>query len=192
VVEVEHRWSAQDNMPVDGLPFVGPLWPLSDRVLCATGLRKWGLAMGTTAGEMLAAKARGEDPPWEDPFRTGRLNLLRSARSLVAHNGESGLRFMADRVLRRSSSGALGRGEGRVVAAGLGQAAVYRDDAGELHRLSARCTHLGCIVRWNAAERSWDCPCHGSRFAPATGEVLHGPAVSPLAPKGALRLIHRN
>jgi glycine/D-amino acid oxidase-like deaminating enzyme/nitrite reductase/ring-hydroxylating ferredoxin subunit len=184
VVEVEHRWSAQDNMPVDGLPFVGRLWPLSDRVLCATGLRKWGLAMGTTAGEMLAAMARGEDPPWEDPFRTGRLNLRRSARSLVLHNGESGLRFVADRALRRSGSGALRRGEGRVVGAGLGQAAVYRDDAGELHRLSARCTHLGCIVRWNAAERSWDCPCHGSRFAPATGEVLHGPAVSPLARQG--------
>jgi glycine/D-amino acid oxidase-like deaminating enzyme/nitrite reductase/ring-hydroxylating ferredoxin subunit len=181
LVEVEHRWSAQDNMPVDGLPFVGRLWPPSDRVLCATGLRKWGLAMGTTAGAMLAAMARGEDSPWADAFRTGRLNLLRSARALAFHNAGSGFRFIADRLLRRGGAAGLQRGEGRVVGAGLRQAAVYRDDAGALHRLSARCTHLGCIVHWNGAERSWDCPCHGSRFAAATGEVLQGPAVRPLA-----------
>jgi glycine/D-amino acid oxidase-like deaminating enzyme/nitrite reductase/ring-hydroxylating ferredoxin subunit len=184
VVEVEHRWSAQDNMPVDGLPFVGRLWPLSDRALCATGLRKWGLAMGTTAAEMLAVMARGEDPPWGEVFRTGRLNLLRSARAFAFHNADSGFRFFADRVLRRASAGGLQPGEGRVVGAGLRQAAVYRDNAGALHRLSARCTHLGCIVHWNGAERSWDCPCHGSRFAPATGEVLQGPAVSRLARQG--------
>jgi nitrite reductase/ring-hydroxylating ferredoxin subunit len=140
--------------------------------------------MGTTAAEMLAAMVRGEDPPWGEVFRTGRLNLLRSARAFAFHNADSGFRFFADRVLRRASAGGLQPGEGRVVGAGLRQAAVYRDNAGALHRLSARCTHLGCIVHWNGAERSWDCPCHGSRFAPATGEVLQGPAVSPLARQG--------
>jgi Rieske Fe-S protein len=140
--------------------------------------------MGTAAGEMLAEMASGEEPAWAEPFRAERLNLIRSARSLVVHNGESVLKFFADRILRRGGAGGLRRGEGRVVSAGLGQAAVYRDDAGILHRLSARCTHLGCIVRWNAAERSWDCPCHGSRFGAATGRVLQGPAVSPLARKG--------
>jgi nitrite reductase/ring-hydroxylating ferredoxin subunit len=140
--------------------------------------------MGASAGEMLAEMARGEEPAWAEPFRTGRVNLIRSARSLLVHNGESGLRFFADRMLRRGGTGGLRHGEGRGVGAGLGQAAVYRDDAGVLHRLSARCTHLGCIVRWNAAERSWDCPCHGSRFAAASGEVLQGPAVSPLPRKG--------
>ena len=69
-----------------------------------------------------------------------------------------------------------------MVGAGLGQRAVYRDDEGNLHALSARCTHLGCIVNWNSAERTWDCPCHGSRFA-ARGEVIMGPAVNPLEPR---------
>ena len=75
-----------------------------------------------------------------------------------------------------------GPGEGLIVGSGREQHAVYRDDDGEVHRLSARCTHLGCIVAWNDAERTWDCPCHGSRFGP-TGEVIQGPAVSPLARK---------
>lgn len=181
VEEVEYRWSAQDNMPVDGLPFIGRLWPLSDWALCATGFRKWGLAMGTTAGAMLAEIALGQRPALADAFRTERLNLMTSARELVTHNAASGLHFFADRLTRRARAGQLAPGEGRVVGSGLGQAALYRDDDGRLHALSARCTHLGCIVRWNQAERSWDCPCHGSRFGTG-GEVLQGPAVSPLSP----------
>jgi Rieske Fe-S protein len=81
--------------------------------------------------------------------------------------------------VKRGEVEEIGPGEGRIVGAGLGQRAVYRDDDGALHELSARCTHLGCIVNWNTAERTWDCPCHGSRFA-ANGEVIEGPAVRPL------------
>jgi Rieske Fe-S protein len=89
------------------------------------------------------------------------------------------IHFFADRVLRRGSAAGLERGEGRVVRAGLGQAAVYKDEQGRVHSLSARCTHLGCIVNWNTADKTWDCPCHGSRFS-HTGEVVKGPAVKPL------------
>ena len=89
------------------------------------------------------------------------------------------LRFFGDRLTKRGDVDEIGPGEGRIVGEGLGQRAVYRDDDGTLHELSARCTHLGCIVNWNTAERTWDCPCHGSRFA-ASGEVIEGPAVRPL------------
>ena len=84
--------------------------------------------------------------------------------------------------LQRGSAAHLHPGEGAIVGAGLGQAAVYRDDEGELHAVSARCTHLGCIVEWNAVEKSWDCPCHGSRFD-VDGAVVAGPAKSPLEPR---------
>jgi glycine/D-amino acid oxidase-like deaminating enzyme/nitrite reductase/ring-hydroxylating ferredoxin subunit len=186
VEAVEHRWSAQDNMPVDGLPFVGRLWPFSDRMLCATGFRKWGLAMGTTAGELLAEMARGRMPAAARSFDTGRLNARASVEELVSHNALSALDFVRDRVRPRQGPDDLGPEEGRIVRAGLGLKAIYRDSAGVVHARSARCTHLGCIVRWNAAERSWDCPCHGSRFAP-TGEVLQGPAVHPLPATEPLR-----
>jgi glycine/D-amino acid oxidase-like deaminating enzyme/nitrite reductase/ring-hydroxylating ferredoxin subunit len=176
---VENRWSAQDNMPEDGLPFVGRLIPFSDRVLVVTGLRKWGLAMGTTAAVMVAETALGRDHPLAGFFRPERLHPRPAAFELVSHNARSGLRFVTDRITRRGSAEGVEPGEGRVVGSGLGQAAVYRDDAGVIHTLSARCTHLGCIVSWNRAERSWDCPCHGSRFGPL-GDVIQGPATSPL------------
>jgi glycine/D-amino acid oxidase-like deaminating enzyme/nitrite reductase/ring-hydroxylating ferredoxin subunit len=182
VASIEHRWAAQDNMPVDGLPFVGPLWPLSDRVLTATGLRKWGLAMGTTAARILADKALGRDHEWAGVFEPRRFHPLAGGPDLIKENVNSGFHFIADRILRRASEEKLRPGEGAAVGAGLRQRAVYRDEGGELHSLSARCTHLGCIVGFNRAERTWDCPCHGSRFA-LDGEVLEGPAVHPLEPR---------
>lgn len=109
---------------------------------------------------------------------------LGSIPALVRQTIEAPFHFVADRIRRSGDAGStrLEPGEGAIVDDGLGKTALYRDDAGELHELSARCTHLSCLVRWNPAEATWDCPCHGSRYA-ATGEVLHGPATRPLAPK---------
>lgn len=181
VESVRYRWSSQDNAPADLLPFIGRVSPLSDRILTATGFRKWGLAMGTTAAGMLADAVTGQTPRWADTFDSVRLNPIASAADLAKENANVGYHFFRDR-LQRGSTAELGPGEGSIVGEGAGQAAVYRDDAGILHALSARCTHLGCIVQFNDGERTWDCPCHGSRFAP-TGEVLQGPAVAPLERK---------
>jgi glycine/D-amino acid oxidase-like deaminating enzyme/nitrite reductase/ring-hydroxylating ferredoxin subunit len=182
VEEVEHRWSAQDNMPVDGLPFIGRLWPFSDRVLFATGFRKWGLAMGTSAAEALAGIASGGASEDWRAFAPERLNPVASAREFISHNSVSAADFVLDRARPHTGDLELAPDGGRIVRSGLGLAAVYRDADGGLHAHSARCTHLGCIVRWNSAERSWDCPCHGSRFNATSGEVIQGPAVRPLAP----------
>jgi glycine/D-amino acid oxidase-like deaminating enzyme/nitrite reductase/ring-hydroxylating ferredoxin subunit len=179
VVSIEHRWATQDWMPADGLPFVGPLWPFSDRVLTATGLRKWGLAMGTEAASILADLVLGRENRFEGTFSPQRLHPVASGPDLLKENLDVGLRFFADRFRKRASADELGPGEGAVVGSGLRQRAVYRDEAGELHALSARCSHMGCIVDFNEAERTWDCPCHGSRFG-IDGQVLEGPAVHPL------------
>jgi glycine/D-amino acid oxidase-like deaminating enzyme/nitrite reductase/ring-hydroxylating ferredoxin subunit len=177
----EYRWATQDNMPADGMPFIGRLWPFSSRLHTATGFRKWGLALGTAAAMMLMDAIEGRENRWAASFDPMRLKLRASAGELIEENADVAVRFFGDRLKRSSPSG-LARGEGRVVRDGLGQAAVYRDDEGRVHELSARCTHLGCIVSWNSAERTWDCPCHGSRFD-HRGQVIQGPAVEPLKPK---------
>jgi glycine/D-amino acid oxidase-like deaminating enzyme/nitrite reductase/ring-hydroxylating ferredoxin subunit len=176
------RWATQDQMPADGVPFIGPVDPVSRNVFVATGFRKWGLAMGIAAAELLAAWVDGRDHPWRSLFDTRRVRLRAAAKSLLEENANVALRFFGDRLVKRAGVDSIGPGEGRIVGDGLGQRAVYRDQDGELHALSARCTHLGCIVNWNSGDQTWDCPCHGSRFA-AGGEVIMGPAVSPLEPR---------
>jgi glycine/D-amino acid oxidase-like deaminating enzyme/nitrite reductase/ring-hydroxylating ferredoxin subunit len=182
VEAIEYRWSSQDNMPADGLPFVGRLWPLSSRLYVATGFRTWGLAQAPAAAELLRDLILDRPNPLAEVYDPQRVEL-RGATSLVKENADVALHFFGDRLAKRGAAGGeLPAGEGRVVSRGGRQVALARDEEGTLHAVSARCTHLGCIVGFNAAERSWDCPCHGSRFG-LDGRVLQGPAVSPLTPK---------
>jgi len=180
-----HRWSTQDNMPADGLPFIGRYTPRSDRLWVATGFRKWGMTNGTAAAAMLSDAILGRENPWADPFNPNRLNVRAAAPKLIKENVNVGVHFAGDRLteaLTRRGPGDLAPGEGAVVWQGRGQVAACRDPGGALHAVSPTCTHLGCRVVFNDAESSWDCPCHGSRFG-VDGEVLQGPAVSPLATK---------
>ena len=179
VERIEHAWAAQDGISADGMPFIGRLWPGSERIWTATGFRKWGIAMGTAAAEMVTDAIQGTDSGRLAAFDPDRLGPPSALKRLIKENAQVGIRFFRDRF-RRGSADDLASGEGRVIASGMSQSAVYRDENGDLHRLSARCTHLGCLVSWNAADRSWDCPCHGSRFG-IDGEVIEGPAVTPLA-----------
>jgi len=181
VHSMEYRWSTQDNVAADGVPLVGKLTPRSQGTYAATGFRKWGLAMGAAAAEMMRDSILGRENEWEGFFDSNRLTPAASAVDLVTENANVALHFFADRLTRRApdSAGDLPAGGGKVVSRHGRQVAVSKDDEGTVSAVSARCTHLGCIVAWNDAERSWDCPCHGSRFA-TDGSVLQGPAVSPL------------
>jgi glycine/D-amino acid oxidase-like deaminating enzyme/nitrite reductase/ring-hydroxylating ferredoxin subunit len=184
VVAVEHRWSAQDPIAADLLPYVGALTPRDDRVLMATGFGKWGMTGGTAAALLLADLALGRTAMWKDLFDPSRLTLRASAPSLVKENAQVAMRFVGDRLKHpaKRSLDSLQPGEGALVQHDGEQVAAARDDDGTLHAVSARCTHLGCLVAWNNAERSWDCPCHGSRFG-VDGTVLEGPAVHRLERK---------
>jgi glycine/D-amino acid oxidase-like deaminating enzyme/nitrite reductase/ring-hydroxylating ferredoxin subunit len=184
VVAVEYRWSSQDNTTIDLVPYVGPLTPFTDRVLMATGFAKWGMTGGTAAGMILCELAQGRDHEWAGLFSPNRFKPLSSGAKFVEENAEAGFRMVYDRLANRPSRalGDLAAGEGDIVSHEGEKVAGYRDDDGQLHAVSTRCTHLGCQVNWNAAERSWDCACHGSRFAP-DGTVLHGPAVHRLERK---------
>ncbi len=180
---VEHRWSAQDLISVDDLPYVGRYWPGSRRIWVATGLRKWGYTNGTVAAMILAQRTRGRNHPWARVFDTGRFHPVAAAPSFVRENVNVARRMVTDPVrtrLQAPSLEDLEPGSGRIVRHHGGKAAAFRDEAGTVHLCSTRCTHLGCELRFNDSERSWDCPCHGSRFDPTDGEVLEGPAVHPL------------
>lgn len=180
VEEITHRWSAQDPTPYDRFPMIGPYTPMSSNVYAATGFMKWGLTGGTFAAMVLADLIGGRANPWAEDFSPTRLSASSSA-SLARINFHAGVDFVADRIAPSEVAEAdeVPRGQARVVRQDGKPSGVYRDEEGLLHTVSLRCTHLGCLLRFNAADVSWDCPCHGSRFD-VDGAVLEGPAVHPL------------
>jgi glycine/D-amino acid oxidase-like deaminating enzyme/nitrite reductase/ring-hydroxylating ferredoxin subunit len=193
--EVEHRWSTHDYVPLDRLPYIGRLRRTDERLLIATGFAKWGLTKGVIAAAILTDAILGRDNAWADIYNAQRLSLKNSASKFVIENAKVGSWFIGDRIRLRAGQDdidALQPGDGTVAWMGGRHLAVHRDDQGRLHILSARCTHLGCLVGWNRADRTWECPCHGSQFG-ADGALLQGPATDPLQPlslPGSSRLAH--
>jgi glycine/D-amino acid oxidase-like deaminating enzyme/nitrite reductase/ring-hydroxylating ferredoxin subunit len=176
--EVLFRWSTHDTVALDGLPLVGPMTAGTERILVATGFGGWGMTNGTAAARMLADRILGRENPWARTFDPHRQGLLARAEAILKDAVEEA-RNVASTPLDHKLIADLQPGEGVVASWGFDREAVCRDDAGAFHRVSAACSHLGCLVQWNHADGSWDCPCHGSRFAP-DGRVLHGPATRPL------------
>ena len=178
----EYHWSTHDYIPVDKLPYIGRLRRGVDNIYVATGFAKWGLTKGTLAAEIISDAILGRENEWAELYDSTRLDARHSAARFAKENAGVGLRFFRDRLRPRDGREDVDRlapGEGTIARVGAKQFAAYRDDDGELHVLSARCTHLGCIVGWNPADRAWECPCHGSRFA-ADGTLVQGPATADL------------
>lgn len=181
VVSFEHRWSAQDYSPDDGVPYIGRLHLLSEGIHIATGFKKWGLTAGTLAGMLISDSITGRQNEWAPVFSSTRIKPIAAAGRFLTENAKVGFHFAVDPVLAAGTRDIsdLQVGEGAIVSSDGRKVAGFRDGDGRLHAVSPRCTHLGCQVAWNAAEQSWDCPCHGSRFDP-DGRILNGPATQPL------------
>jgi glycine/D-amino acid oxidase-like deaminating enzyme/nitrite reductase/ring-hydroxylating ferredoxin subunit len=177
-----YRWAAQDNDPSDKVAMVGALHPGARHTYVATGFGGWGFSGGAMAGELLTGLIDGNPPRWAplyDPRRLG--PVLKEAPTLLKQQAEVAAHFVGDRLRTAHADdlAAIAPGTGAVVRLRGRHCAVYRDQDGTPHAVSARCTHLGCLVAFNDAERTWDCPCHGSRFG-VDGAVRHGPAVDAL------------
>ncbi len=185
ITDFPYRWSTQDGMPVDHVPYIGRYHPRANGLWVAGGFQKWGMTNGTVAAMVLTDLIVERPNPYADELDPNRARV-RSAPKFAQLNLLAGVHFFGDRLMPAdaSSSEDVPPGEARVVRSGLGKVGVYRDEQGGLHAVSLRCTHLGCLTKWNDAERSWDCPCHGSRFDP-DGNVLAGPAVKPLERRDA-------
>ena len=182
--EVEYRWSTQDYMPHDQVPYVGRVRRGSEHLYTATGYNKWGMTNGTAGAMIIADAILGRSNPWADLFDAKRLPPRPALGRFLKTNMATGLQFFADRLGRadRGSVDELDPGEGGIVRVRGRKTAVYRDDDGNVHALSPVCQHLYCLVHWNPAERSWDCPCHGSRYA-ADGRAIEGPTTKDLKPR---------
>lgn len=173
--DVEYRWAGQVMEPVDGLAFIGRNPVDAENVYTVTGDSGNGMTHGTIAGMLVTDLILGRNNPWATLYDPGRVTL-RATGEFVKEAANMAAQY-ADWVTGGDvgSPDDIEKDSGAVIRRGALKVAVYRDATGELHERSAVCPHLGCIVAWNPAEKTWDCPCHGSRFS-KFGEVINGPA----------------
>ena len=177
-VEVTHHWSGQVIETPDGLPYLGRN---RDHQYVATGFAGNGMTFGTLGAMIAVDGILGRENPWTELFDTSRKKVRGGARDYLFENKDYPYYLIRDRFAGPDgrSLRQVRRGEGKVLDLKGQRVAAYRDSEGTTSLRSAVCTHMGCAVAWNTAERTWDCPCHGSRFKP-TGEVISGPAEAPL------------
>ncbi|MGN0166088.1 MAG: FAD-dependent oxidoreductase [Lachnospiraceae bacterium] len=170
------RWSAQDCMPHDGIPFIGKYSVFTPQLYVITGFQKWGMTSSMVAAILLRDMICGTDNPYEPLFTPQRMNFRGGFPNLVHDVGISVKGLWKGAFHCPKETGAsLPKGHGGIVTVNRKRYACYRDEQGMLHCISARCPHMGCELSWNPDEKTWDCPCHGSRFD-ADGNLLDNPA----------------
>lgn len=184
IQNLSHFWINEDFRPMDDLPLIGRARSSTSHLFVATGFDAWGITQGTVAAGILADLVLGRPNEAAAMFDSTRLSPVNGGPTLVAENVKTGVRLVADRLFSQKVQdiNEIPAGQGGIIEVDGEQLAVTKDDRGIVSALSAVCTHLGCIVGWNEVDRSWDCPCHGSRFD-REGRVISGPAVSPLRQK---------
>ncbi len=178
---VDKRWSSQVVEPVDALPFIGRN-AASTNVFIATGYSGNGLTFGTLAGMMLTDACLEKANPYAELYAATRMKPIASIKSYLAENIDFPLHLIGDALkpAEASSIDEVAPGEGKLVRIGMSKVAVYKSPEGKVQAVSSLCPHMGCHVAFNNAEKTWDCPCHGSRFG-TDGLVIAGPALEPLA-----------
>lgn len=182
VIGIDYLWCAQNYQPADQLPYIGRTYG-DHHTWIATGFAADGLIWGTVAGQMLATAIQGGEHPGANLFSPRRFTPLASLAVTLQESGAVGKHLLQDHFTPTplESPDKLAPGEARVIKVGSDRVAAYRHEDGRLDLVSAVCPHMGCLVHWNQLEKSWDCPCHGSRFA-TDGTLIEGPSPKGLAP----------
>ncbi|MGK6352624.1 FAD-dependent oxidoreductase [Parapedobacter sp. DT-150] len=176
VSSIDYRWSAQYVEPADGLPYIGRLPGGDEHTYVATGFSGNGILFGSFSGILLTDLILGKENPYEKLFSPSRVKPVAAFSNFIKESADVVYRFVADRIAveQLGTLAELPPGTGAVVTYQNEQVALYKSRDGALSALNPVCTHAGCIVAWNDAEKSWDCPCHGGRYD-VHGNVLTGP-----------------
>lgn len=185
--ETVHRWSTQDLVTLDKVPYIGELASPHSNVLVATGYRKWGMTNGTAAAQLLRDIVLDQDNPYKELYSPSRFYADPSLKTFIQQNADVAGHLIKGKLgFARKKVEDLSKDEAAIVVVDGERAGAYKDNEGETHIVDTTCTHMHCEVEWNAGDRTWDCPCHGSRFS-FTGEVIEGPAEKPLEQKSTTK-----
>ncbi|MDP2947658.1 MAG: FAD-dependent oxidoreductase, partial [Nanoarchaeota archaeon] len=173
-----YYWSTHDNMTIDRVPYIGKISSKSNNVFVATGFMKWGMTASMVSAMIISDLIENGESRWQDIYNPSRFKPMTSAKSFIKQNLEVAGRYVKGRILPEEKK-ILPDKEGGILETNGKKLAVYKDGKGNIHSFNPYCTHMGCLISWNSAEKSWDCPCHGSRFT-ADGKIINGPALKDL------------
>ncbi|MCD2348527.1 FAD-dependent oxidoreductase [Clostridium guangxiense] len=179
VDDIAYRWSLQDYISVDNVPYIGKIMSSKENIYVATGFKKWGMTNGTAAARILTDEILGANNPWKEVFDPTRKFTAQAYGKLFAENFDVAKELIIGKIKSGEDGIDIKKDEGKIVEIEGHKYGAYRDEDGKLHIVNITCTHVGCELKWNDAEKSWDCPCHGSRFT-YDGEILEGPATHRL------------
>jgi glycine/D-amino acid oxidase-like deaminating enzyme/nitrite reductase/ring-hydroxylating ferredoxin subunit len=174
-----YRWSTQDYLTIDGIPYVGNLTASSENIYVATGYGEWGMTNGTAAANILRDIIVGIESPYAEVYNPSRHNTSNGIKNFFKENLDVAKELIKGKLQEGNHNFELKNDEGKIVDIEGERYGAYRDKKGELHIVDITCTHMGCELKWNSAEKSWDCPCHGSRFT-FEGDIIECPAVTRL------------
>ncbi|MEH7388297.1 FAD-dependent oxidoreductase [Bacillus sp. JJ1521] len=178
--DITYRWSAQDLQTLDKIPYIGELTTGEPNILVATGFRKWGMTNGTAAALLFRDIILKRNNPYRDMYSPARFYAHPTLKNFFVNNAKVVKHLIQGKMeIPQKNVADIPNGEGAVISIDGHRKGAYKDENGKLYIVDTTCTHVGCEVHWNNGEKSWDCPCHGSRFS-YSGEVLEGPAEKPL------------
>jgi glycine/D-amino acid oxidase-like deaminating enzyme/nitrite reductase/ring-hydroxylating ferredoxin subunit len=178
---IRYHWATQDTVPLDRVPYIGKFAPGSEHLTTATGFNAWGMTNGTAAAMIIADLIHTGSNPWAPVFDPQRFTPQASARRFLEQNVDVAKAFVGGWIsVENDNVASLEAGAGEVIEMDDQHVAVFRESEGTLHAVDPLCRHLGCTLDFNPAEKSWDCPCHGSRYAP-DGTVLEAPTTEDLS-----------
>jgi glycine/D-amino acid oxidase-like deaminating enzyme/nitrite reductase/ring-hydroxylating ferredoxin subunit len=173
--EILYRWSTQDYTTLDKVPYIGHLTSNTPNLFVATGFGKWGMTTSTVSAMIFRDLIIKGESPWQDVYNPSRFNFKASVGQFFKQNVGVAANFLSGKLLPLPSNVDINLGEGKVVEIHNKRVGAYRDEKNKLHLIDTTCTHMGCELNWNDAEKTWDCPCHGSRFT-YDGDIVEGPA----------------
>lgn len=180
ISEYVYRWSAQDLTTMDKVPYIGPVTKNEDNVFVATGYRKWGMTNGTIAAQIITDRILDKDNPYHKLYTPSRFQADPSIREFTKMNADVAKHMIRGKLeYTNDNVSSLKTDDATVTRVNGKRTGVYKDEDNQLYAVDTTCKHLGCEVNWNSGDRTWDCPCHGSRYS-YTGEVIEGPAKEPL------------
>jgi glycine/D-amino acid oxidase-like deaminating enzyme/nitrite reductase/ring-hydroxylating ferredoxin subunit len=179
VKDIPYRWSTQDCMTLDSIPYVGQFKSSTPNLLIATGFGKWGMTNSVASSLLLKDLILAGSSPWQEVYAPSRHTIAASTKTFLVQNASVAHELLKGKLSHAPKEFSMEPGEGKIVKIDGKKAGVYKDESGNLHIVNTTCPHMGCELVWNPAEHSWDCPCHGSRFS-IDGDIIEGPAVKHL------------